>query len=143
MTPTRLEAFLTENLREMGSREKAGSIQIQYVDQAKIQLGPRDAYRVRHEYTVGTATAQVAITQVTTLLILDGRGIAITAAGRTELFHPLADSVEKITGGARAPVDAASAQPGRPPSGEPGGRAKQAPMSTVEPIDLGRIGGTK
>jgi hypothetical protein len=97
---------------------------------------------VRHEYTVGSPATQVAISQVSTLLVLDGRGVAITAAGRTELFHPLADSIERIIRGVRASAD--PLPDARRASGEsPGAKRKTAPLTTVEPIDLGRLGGQK
>lgn len=137
LEPTRLEVFLAENLREMTARQTAGAMQILHVDQTPIQIGPNAAYRVRHEYTVGAGPTQTAIRQVSILMVLDGRGMAITAAGRTELFHPLADSIERIIRGVSTPATATPASVDRKQPPE----TRAAPGTAVEPIDLGRLGG--
>ena len=81
---------------------------------------------------MGSGATQFAITQVSTFLVSQGRGVAITAAGRTELFHPLAESVETILGGLSTATKAKSGS--RKPGSAP-------PPSMVEPIDLGKVGG--
>ncbi len=141
-TRTQLESFLTQSLREMAQRESARELRIVHVDQRPFKVGGREAYRVKHEYTVGVGTSQIAITQVATLMVLDGRGIAITAAGRTELFHPVAESVEMILRGVTVGTDGA-ASAGRWPTKRDPGLAKEKAKSLVEPIDLGRVGGRK
>jgi hypothetical protein len=121
--PTSLEEFLAENLAEMAALEKSGAIRIARLEQAGISVGPRRGYRVRHEYNfVGT---DVEVTQVSTLLVLDGRGVTITAVGRTELFLPLAKELEGALSGIKTPL------PGQAKDG-------QAP-SLIEPIDLHRV----
>lgn len=141
---TQLESFLTQSLREMAQRESTGSLRIVHVDQRPFKIGGRGAYRVKHEYTVGVGTSQIAITQVATLLVLDGRGITITAAGRTELFHPIAESVEMILRGVTpAEGGIATSAPGKGPGDRRPINTKAKSKSLVEPIDLGRVGGRK
>lgn len=123
--PTMVEDFLKRNLEEMGKLETSGQIHIMQVEQKRVLLGGHEAYRVHHEYTVGTGSAQAAINQVSTFVVLGGRGVAISVAGRTELFHPLAESIEKILDGMRIRGEDATAQPNR----------------GTEPVDLGKVGG--
>ncbi|MEK7703446.1 MAG: hypothetical protein AAB426_00695 [Myxococcota bacterium] len=134
-SPATLEEFLTRSLRQMAELEKQGSIHIDFVDQRPARVGPRTAYRVRHEYSVGRGAQQMAITQVATLLVLDGRGVAVIAAGRTELFHPLATSVESLLAGV---ATSTRAMPTVRPL--PGAPVRSQPLF-VEPIDLGKVGG--
>ncbi len=139
--PTVIEDFLTENLREMGRHERDGKILITRVDQQAVQIGPRRAFKLRHEYSLGKGSAQTAVTQVSVLFVLDGRGVAVTAAGVTELFYPLADSIEQMMGGLALPArqDAAPPPPETPtvtPTSPP-----PATPPALKPIDLGRIGG--
>ena len=123
--PTMVEDFLRHNLQEMGTLERNEQIRILHVEQRAVSVGNAPAYRVHHEYTTGGGPSQVAINQVSTFLVVDGHGVAITAAGRAELFHPLADTMETMMAGLRlqkaAPAD--------------------APRSTTKTVDLGKIGG--
>ncbi len=132
--PTNIEDFLTRNLREMAQLEQSGALRITNVDQRPISVGPRRGYRVRHEYIL--SGSQVAITQVSALLVVDGRGITITAVGRTELFAPLAASIEVMLSGLRTPVPEA-----RPAKAPAPALHREAPLT--EPIDLGKLGGKK
>jgi len=91
--------------------ESAGEIQITSVRQDPIKVGVRDAFRLRHEYTLGKGNDSLSISQVSTLLILNGRGIVVTAYGRTELFHPMAASVEEVLRGLRVQVGGARPAP--------------------------------
>lgn len=119
-----LEDFLTHNLRDMGQLEASGQIHILRVEQQRIAVGVLPAYRVHHEYTLGQGNSQISLYQVSTLLVLDGTGITVTAAGRTELFHPLARSIAEVLDGMTA-----------------GGQPTPAPPENG-PIDLGKVGGT-
>jgi hypothetical protein len=94
-----LEQLVAENLRDMARLEEEKQIKIASIDQQNSKIGQRRAIRVRHEYTVGNDTNQIAISQLAVMFVLNGRGIVITAYGRTELFHPLAASIEKLLGG--------------------------------------------
>ena len=133
-----LEEFLTRNLREMAALEQGGQIHIQHVDQRSVQLGASPAWRVHHEYSLGSGNAQVSINQVSTFVVIDGRGVAVTAAGRTELFHPLARQIEGMLDGLVIPGEKT------PASGGTLGPSKRVDMpSSVEPVDLGKIGGVK
>jgi len=132
--PTILEDFLNQNLREMGNLETAGNVRIMQVDQRPISLGPRRAFHVLHEYTLLTkGQTPISVTQVSTILIVDGRGVAVTAAGRTELFHPLGDSIERILTGLTLP----------PPKGPGAQSGRGLPPGITEPVDLGKVGGNK
>jgi hypothetical protein len=125
--PTHIDDFLTRNLRDMAALEEAGKIRISDVSQRPVMVGPRRAYRVRHEYML--AGTQSAITQISTFLVLDGRGIAVTAVGRTELLQPYAESIELMFNGLQAMVDS-------------GGHAEGGSSSPLtRPIDLGKVGG--
>jgi len=138
--PTLLEDFLTQNLREMARLENDGSVRILNVDQRPVSVGPRRGYRVKHEYAMGKEGATpLSITQVSTIFVLDGRGITVTAPGQTELFHPLADSIDRIMSGIHVPVPTGKRATPTPvkPEGVPA-----APLPTdVQPIDLGTVGG--
>src|SRR5687768_15161118 len=48
-----IDEFLGKNLQEMTELERSGGLRIASVDQRPIQIGPRRAYRVRHEYMLG------------------------------------------------------------------------------------------
>lgn len=98
-TPTHLEEWLTQNLKDMGALETAGKIRILHVDQQRILVGHTPAYRVHHEFTAGSGNAQVSLYQASTFLVFEGRGLAISAAGRTELFHPQASDIARILDG--------------------------------------------
>ncbi|MBI3180120.1 MAG: hypothetical protein HYZ27_10690 [Deltaproteobacteria bacterium] len=142
--PTVIEDFLTENLREMGRHERDGKILITRVDQEAMHIGPRRAFKLRHAYTLGKGSAQAAVTQVSVLFVLNGRGVAVTAAGVTELFYPLADSIEQIMNGLSlpmrkepAPQQSTAPVPTTPPASSP----QPATPPALQPIDLGRIGG--
>jgi hypothetical protein len=121
---TVLEDYLTHNLRDMGALESQGELRILHVDQQRIDVGGTPAYRVHHEFTMGHGSAQVSLYQVSTFLVYEGRGITVSAAGRTELFHPLAASIAEVLGGMR--LDA---------------RHAHSEGSEGSPIDLGRVGG--
>ena len=123
--PTQVEEFLSRNLQEMGKLESSGQIHIIQVEQKRVLLGSHAAYRVHHEYTVGSGNGQAAINQVSTFVVLGGRGVAITVAGRTELFHPLAESVEHMLDGLRIQNEGAAVMPD-----------KNTPA-----VDLGKVGG--
>jgi hypothetical protein len=99
--PMSVETFLTRNLQQMAQLERSGQIHITNVEQSRVSLGSLAAYRVRHEYAVGTGAGQASINQVSTFFVVQGRGVAVTAAGRTELFHPLAHDVESMMQGLR------------------------------------------
>ena len=97
--PTDLEDFLTHNLREMARMEKKGKLELTDVQQEPVALGPRRGYRVRHDYLLGQGKQQVAITQISLFMVLDGRGVTVTAAGRSELFAPLAKEIDAMLRG--------------------------------------------
>ncbi len=120
--PTSLDEFLAQNLAEMTALEKTGGMQVTRLEQSTLNVGPRRGYRVRHEYVL--TGGQVAITQVSTLLVVDGRGVAVTAVGRSELFAPLARDIDAALGGLRTPL--------------PGDAPAKAP-SLTQPLDLNRL----
>ena len=120
------EEYLTRNLRDMGQLEASGQIRIIDVEQQRRTVGGLSGFRVRHEYTLGSGTAQIAITQISIFLVSRGRGITVSAAGRTELFHPLAKSIDTMLAGLR-PLPAPSV----------------GVLDRLRGVDLGRIGGRK
>jgi hypothetical protein len=138
--PMSVETFLTRNLQQMAQLERSGQIHITNVEQSRVTLGSLPAYRVRHEYAVGTGAGQASINQVSTFFVLQGRGVAVTAAGRTELFHPLAHDVETMMQGLRLadmPGPAPAVQP--PPAAGP----QAAGPADEGPVNLGKIGGRR
>ena len=149
--PTDIDAFLAKNLGEMGLLEEQKKIHIVNVSQATVSVGQQKAYRVRHTYTLGEGSRQVAINQVSTFFVVDGRGVSVTTAGRTELFHPIATSIEAIHSGLQLGQRFQNTEKGRkkPVASPPGTQQTRRqtpgpaslPKSLVEPIDLGRIGG--
>lgn len=122
---TNLEDYLTRNLREMADLETSGRIRILSVSQKHVMLHGLPAYEVHHEYTMGRGTSQISLNQVSIFVALNGRGITVTAAGRTELFHPLSDNVEQILEGLSVP------EPSAPTTHE-----------DIPQLDLGKVGGT-
>jgi hypothetical protein len=95
--PVTLDAFLHQNLQEMGLLDKNGDVVIQEVSQNKILLDTQEAYRVQYTYHVGSDPhTQVSITQWSLFTVVENKGVAITAAGRTELFHPVAADIEYL-----------------------------------------------
>lgn len=128
---THLEEFLTRNLRDMAELEATGKIRITDIEQHPFTIGPRRAHRVRHEYLL--AGTQAAITQLSTFFVLDGRGIAITAVGRTELFSPLAPEIDAMLDGIEVPPEAATPQ---------GASTHPTKPEAIAPIDLGHLGGS-
>lgn len=85
---TELDALLRRSLDAMADFQQQGVISIHQVDRREVNVGPRRAYRVTHDYTMITPGEPVVISQLATLMVLDGRGVAITANGRQELFQP-------------------------------------------------------
>ena len=126
--PTQIEDFLKRNLREMSVLERSGSIRIDDLEQRPVSVGTQRGYRIRHEYVL--TSGEAAITQVSTFLVLNGRGVAVTAVGRTELFTPLAKAVDAVLSGLRFA------------SGQAAGGGNDTP-AVLKPIDLGKLGGTK
>ena len=110
------------------------------MSQEPVSLGPRRAFRVRHEYVLLQANAPpLSVTQVSALFVLDGRGVAVTAAGRTELFRPIEDSILEMLSGLNVTVP-------RGAPGEPGvtplpGVSTGSGFDFPPPVDLGRVGG--
>ncbi len=98
-TPSNLDEYLTRNLREMALLEEAGQLRITKVEQESIQQGDTRGYLVRHTYTLGKGGSQVALSQVSCFFVVSGRGVTVTAVGRSELFAPLANEIEKIIRG--------------------------------------------
>lgn len=94
--PAQLEDLLRRSLDDMNEYQKSGAIKIQRVDRREIRIGPRRGYRVAHDYTLEGPSGQIAISQLATLLVLDGRGIVVTAGGRTELFHPQSAEIDRV-----------------------------------------------
>lgn len=123
--PVLLEDYLTRNLRDMGQLEAAGAIHIEHVDQQRVMIGVYPAYRVHHEYTTGRGAGQVSLYQVSTFIVIDGRGLTVTAAGRTELFHPMGRSIADILDGMAVGGKGAITHP------------------DSAPIDLGQVGGKR
>ena len=139
-----LESFLEQNLREMNKLAEEGKITITQVVKEPYHLGPRRAFKVRHEYSLGAA-GRVAITQVALFAILDGRGVTISAAGRTELFHPLAHNILEIfsdmgTSGSKGSIPFITPKPLDPANLNTKKDKSPAKKSLTEPIDLGKIG---
>lgn len=96
--PVFLEDVLSRALRDMADYEQRGEIDIQTLDQKPFRIGPRRGFRVTHTYVM-SKSENIGITQTSTLFVLDGRGIAVTAVGRTELYTPLADDIDSIMTG--------------------------------------------
>lgn len=147
--PSRIEEYLTRNLREMAQLEAEHKLRILSVDQTERVIADRKAYRVRHEYTIGRGNDQVAITQVTLFMVVEGRGVTVTAAGRTELFHPIAEPVEEILQGVliiprRAPAPVATPPAAAPAVGLPklGGDPSAAPAVLPTTDGVGNNSGT-
>ncbi|MEM6274271.1 MAG: hypothetical protein AAF735_03425 [Myxococcota bacterium] len=91
-----LDDMLQRSLADMADYERKGAITIQHIDRREVRVGPRRAYRIAHDYTMNTPDGPIAISQLATLLVLDGRGVAVTAGGRTELFHPQSGRIDKV-----------------------------------------------
>lgn len=130
--PSALEEVLGRALRDMAEFERRGDIKIEQIDRRAIRVGPRRGFRVQHNYLMGRGEAQLAITQISAIFILDGRGVTVTAAGRTELVDPLAGELEQMLTGMS--VDSAA-------DARPAGAVDQLRRSTlVKPVDLQQVG---
>jgi hypothetical protein len=121
-SPVQIDDFLERNLREIKTLERSGGIHIERIDKQAVNVAKRRGYRVRHEYVSG----DIAITQLSLFLVLAGRGVAVTAVGRTELYTPFARDIDALLAGIRIkePTIAASPKP-----------------EVLKPIDLGKLGG--
>lgn len=139
----RLDAFLSQNLRNMGNLERETGMRITRVAQKPLTLGPRRAFFVRHEFTIGTDANQQALTQLAAIFIVDGRGITATAVGRTELFHPLSEQITRILTGIRisATSDTNKVVEVTPVEVNKPERVEPAPAKENQPVDLGTVGG--
>ncbi|MBN1960822.1 MAG: hypothetical protein JW841_07725 [Deltaproteobacteria bacterium] len=122
----KLDDFLKQNLRELALLEKNGNIRIESVNKQPIKINNQKGYRVRHEYIL--LAGEAAITQLSTFIILEGRGIAITVVGRTELYTPLARNIEAMLTGIKLNLP-------QPKVKEP------TKPKNPQPIDLGKLGG--
>ncbi len=131
--PTRLQEFLEANLRAMGKLEREAGMRITRVAQKPLKIGPRRAYIVRHEFTIGRGDTQQALTQLAAVLVVDGRGVTATAVGRTELFHPLAEQIGRMLTGIEidTPTEVIDITDAVAP----------APAEPAAPVDLGTLGG--
>lgn len=136
-----LDTYLQESLRDLAKLEAAGTLRITLVEQHPGRVGPRKAYRLRHEYTLGAGEVPMAVTQITTLLILDGRGVSITAVGRSELFHPLAAAVDDVFAGLSTTAGAPQSTPVQTIKPVPLNGAPRSDDNGSQPIDLGELGG--
>ena len=135
--PIGLNAYLYQALRQMGEHEKKNSMRIHRVHQDAITLGARKAHLVHHEYTMGSSENEIAFTQLSVIMVIDGRGVTATALGRAEMFAPLKDTITNILKGIRVTTDpkrVSNLKEVDKPA------AAQQPK-TPEPIDLGVIDG--
>ena len=140
--PITLAAFVAKNRAELMRMQARNAIRILEEDEKPIYIGPRAGVRLRNEYTMGNGGNAITITQLSTLLVLDGRGIAVTAVGRTELFHPLAQSIDAVLSGIRTTMDAHSGRLRLLPSPKKEDSQPTTPKPLEpHPIDLGKIGG--
>jgi hypothetical protein len=139
--PAELDEFLKQNLRDMAKYEKDGDLRILDVNQRPVNVGPRRGYRVQHEYAMASQDGDLplSITQVSTLFLLDGRGITVTAPGLTELFRPLADSIDSIMSGISVGIPAGGGRLAVPAQPK---KVTELP-DDVQLIDLGKVGGTQ
>ncbi len=134
--PPILETFLTENLRAMGELESKGRIRIVDVTQEPFRIGATPAYRVRHNYTLNQGAAQISISQVSAFVVIGERALTITAAGRTELFHSVAQSVESTINGLRIVGDNEKSLPVDVLRLEEAGKKNEAPApEQLRPLD--------
>lgn len=136
--PSILDEFLTRNLREMAQLEQSGQMRIVHVEQRQVHVGSIPGWRVHHEYNLGTGAAQVSFNQVSTFFVLDGRGVAVTAAGRTELYRPVSEAIELILDGVTVHGDKPASPP---PAPKIPAKLKGVPEG-VQAVDLGQVGGT-
>lgn len=124
-SPTNLKEYVRQNLQEMGSLEAAGRLRILRVEQQDIQVDHIPAVRVQHEFTTGRGAGQMSLFQVSVFLVYNGRGVAVTASGRTELFHPQAQAIAYLFQGLRV------------------GTGSRQDAADTPTIDLGRVGGKR
>lgn len=124
-TPTNLKEYVRQNLQEMGSLEAAGRLRILRVEQQDVQIDQIPAIRVQHEFTTGHGNAQMSLFQVSLFLVYNGRGVTVTASGRTELFHPQAQAIAYLLQGLRV------------------GTGSRQDAADTPTIDLGRVGGRR
>ena len=135
-TPWRTDAFLAQNLKAMGDLERETGMRITRVTQKPFNIGPRRAHLVRHDFVMGSGDAQQALTQMAAILVVDGRGITVTAVGVTELFYPLADQITRLLTGVQLATTADA-----PATGEVKGPETPPAPGLGEPVDLGTLGG--
>ncbi len=108
--PALLEELLTHNLQEMAALEQSGALHLGPVEQRRRDVGGCKLYQVQQQYTLLSPAGPVVVEQLAALLVLQGRGVVITAAGRAELYAPHRATIEAFFAGlqlsdAQAPTD--------------------------------------
>lgn len=147
---TRLAPFVEQNLRQMAAMEHGGKISLNKAEKRRTPVGPRLAYRLRHEFSIGQGRPEaISLTQVSLVMVVDGRGVTVTASGRTELYSPLTLGIEQLLDGIRIGTDPKPTSVEEPLSraGPNGDKAKRR-NSKAKPggsgggvVDLGTLGG--
>ncbi|MEL6544096.1 MAG: hypothetical protein AAFQ82_05690 [Myxococcota bacterium] len=134
--PAQLGELLRRSLEDMNEYERSGDIKIQHVDRREVRIGPRRAFRVAHDYTLEGPSGQIAISQLATLLVLDGRGIVVTAAGRTELFHPQSAEIDLVLSSLSVVMPPAGVAPVKKGDGVSAEQVVEKAQQLVEPMVL-------
>ncbi|MEM6531235.1 MAG: hypothetical protein AAF654_01360 [Myxococcota bacterium] len=133
---TQLDDLIRGSLEDMAKFEKSGAIDIQHIERREIRIGPRRAYRVSHDYTMKTSNGEVALSQLATLFVLDGRGIAVTAGGRTELFHPQTAAIDAVLTSMQVVMPPAGTKPMEKDGGLTADEVADKAKQLVEPMVL-------
>jgi hypothetical protein len=130
--PTMLEDVLARALRDMSDLQRRGAISVASVDRKPAKVGLRRGFRVTHAYNVGKDGGQVQITQSSVVFVLDGRGVTVSAVGRTELYTPLAQDIDRILSGLT--VQVTPSKPAAPKAGKVGEAIRESPLT--QPLEL-------
>ena len=82
--------------RALKALQKQPGLVVQYSSTSEIKFIEKPAMKLAQSYTLGSGSSQLSVTQIEIVSIHKNRTLNLTAAGRTELFTPLAEEINSI-----------------------------------------------
>ena len=131
--PSSLEEVVDRAVLSIRELETNGQIRVTDTERRPVRVGPRRAFRITHEYVLAGSKPEIAITQVSTVFVVDGRGVTVSAIGRTELFHPLAAELDQMLAALDFQTESLPESDAAP--------KKRGTSPITAPVDLGRFNG--
>ena len=94
--PPSLRELSRQTKREMDSMKKSNKVTFTNQSQTSRQFAGQDAMEFNQSYTLGVGASTIAVNQFQLVTVLNGRGVSVTAGGRSELYTPFEKSITQM-----------------------------------------------